>query len=115
VELLGGRKFTVTARRAGSGLDRFQVAVFAVSCDPADTNKKYAEALKLDFPILSDPEKTVARSYGVVDDQRPLPARRTYYIGQDGKLLHIDAAVNASQHGADVAKKLEELGVPKKR
>ena len=90
------------------------MAVFTASCDPPETNKKYAAALKLDFPILSDPDKAVAKAYGVVDDQHPLPARHTFYIGQDGKLLYIDTAVNAAKHGADVAKKLAELGVPKK-
>ncbi len=111
---MGGREFEVAARKEGSGLDKFKVAVFTVSCDTAETNKKYAESLKLDYPILSDPDKRVAKAYGVVDDQRPLPARRTYYIGADGKLLYIDAKVNAGKHGTDVAKKLAELKVPKK-
>jgi peroxiredoxin Q/BCP len=95
-------------------LDQFQVAVFAASCDSPETNQKYAKALKLDFPILSDPDKSVAKAYGVVDDQRPLPARHTFYIGRDGKLLDIDTAVSPASHGTDVARKLAELGIPKK-
>jgi peroxiredoxin Q/BCP len=114
VELLGGREFKVAARDDGSGLDQFRVAVFTASCDSAETNAKYAEALKLDFPILSDPDKTVARAYGVVSDQRSLPARHTFYIDQDGKLVYIDTAVTPGTHGADVAKKLAELGIRKK-
>ena len=90
------------------------MALFTVSCDPPEINKKYAESLKLDFPVLSDPDKTAAKAYGVVDDQRALPARHTFYIGQDGKLLYVDTTVNAAKHGADVVKKLAELGVPKK-
>lgn len=105
----------MAARARGSGLDQFNVAVFAASCDPPETNKKYAETLKLDFPVLSDPDKTAAKAYGVVSDLRPFPARHTFYIGQDGKLLYIDTAVSAAKHGADVAQKLAELGVPKKR
>jgi thioredoxin-dependent peroxiredoxin len=112
--LLGGRAFQVAQRSAGSGLDQFRVAIFAASCDPAETNKQYAEALRLDFPILSDPEKEVAKAYGVVDAQRALPARYTFYIGADGRVLYIDKAVSAASHGADVAKKLAELGVPKR-
>jgi peroxiredoxin Q/BCP len=90
------------------------VAIFTASCDTPETNKAYAEALKLDFPILSDPDKTAARAYGVVNDQRPLPMRHTFYIGKDGKLLFIDREVKASSHGADVVKKLDELGIAKK-
>ncbi len=95
-------------------MDKYDVAVLAASCDPPETNKDYAKALKLDFPILSDPEKNVARAYGVVNDQRPVPFRYTYYIGKDGKLLFIDQAVKPASAGADVAKKLDELGIAKK-
>ena len=42
---------------------------------------------------------------------RPFPQRWTFYIGEDGKILHIDKGVNPGEHGADVAKKLKELGV----
>jgi peroxiredoxin Q/BCP len=95
-------------------LDQFKVAVFTASCDSPETNKKYAEALRLDFPILSDPDRTVAKAYGVIKGQGQYPARHTFYIGQDGKVLFIDKQVNASGHGADMVKKLTELGVAKK-
>jgi peroxiredoxin Q/BCP len=115
VELLGGREFKVAARDGGSGLDEYDVAIFMASCDDVETNKTYAESLKLDFPILSDPDKTVARAYGVVTDSQSYPFRYTFYIGSDGKLLYIDKAVRAATHGADVVKKLKELGVAKKK
>ncbi len=95
-------------------MDKFQVAFFTASCDDAATNKKYAESLKLDYPILSDPEKQVAEAYGVVHGARQVPERWTFYIGADGKLTFIDKKVSPGTHGADVAKKLTELGVPKK-
>ena len=37
-----------------------------VSVDDAETNKKFATEHDADFPILSDPEKGVATSYGVL-------------------------------------------------
>ena len=42
------------------------MAYFAVSVDDPDTNKKFAEELQADYPILSDPEKKVAAAYGVL-------------------------------------------------
>lgn len=111
---MGGREFEVKKRATGSGLDEYNVAVFTASCDDAETNKRYAEALKLDFPILSDPEKTVARAYGVVTDARPVPFRYTFYIGADSRLLYVDKNVSAGTHGADIVAKLKELGVAKK-
>jgi len=93
----------------------FEVAYFTASCDTAEDNKKFAESLELDYPILSDPEGKVAKAYGVVDASRPLPRRWTFIIGPDGKILHIDKDVKAKTHGVDVAAMLERLGVPKKK
>jgi thioredoxin-dependent peroxiredoxin len=78
-------------------------------------NKKFAESLSVDYPILSDPSKEVAKAYGVVHEKRPLPERWTYYIGPDGKILYIDKTVKAGTHGKDVAAKLKELGVKEKK
>jgi thioredoxin-dependent peroxiredoxin len=77
------------------------------------TNKKFAEHVEADYPILSDPEKNVAKAYGVVDGQHPLAARWTFYIGPDGKILAIDPKVSPRTAGEDVVKKLEELKVRK--
>lgn len=39
------------------------------------------------------------------------PARWTFYIGKDGKILEVDRSVSPRTAGADVAAKLAELGV----
>jgi len=57
----------------------------------------------------------VAKAYRVVTAKRKLPFRWTFYIGKNGKILHIDKSVKAKSHGADVAKKLKELGVEKNK
>ena len=90
------------------------MAYFAASCDSAETNRRFAESLDLDYPILSDPEKQVAGAYGVVGKLRPLPRRWTFYIGPDGKILAIDKKVKSRTHGRDVAARLDELGVAKR-
>lgn len=87
------------------------MSYFAASCDTAELNQQFAESLELDYPILSDPGKGVARQYGVVTDDRTLPFRWTFYIGTDRKILFIDKSVQPAQHGADVAAKLAGLGV----
>ncbi len=95
-------------------MDKLQVAFFAANCDDADTNKRFAESLKLDYPILSDPGKKVAEAYGVVHGVRQVPERWTFFIDANGKLAFIDKMVSTKTHGADIARKLVELGVPKK-
>ena len=77
-------------------------------------NTEFAKKLELDYPILSDPDKKVAKAYGVVHEGRDLPERWTFIIGDDGKLKHIDRKVKAASHGADIAARLGELKIPKK-
>lgn len=77
-------------------------------------NTKFAKSLDLDYPILSDPGKDVAKKYGVVHEGRSLPERWTFYIGKDGKVLHIDKKVSVGSHGKDVAAQLAKLKVDKK-
>lgn len=91
------------------------MAYFTASCDSAEQNKKFAESLGLDYPILSDPDGKFAKALGIYNESSKLARRTTYYIGADGKILHIDASVKPQAHGADIAKKLGELGVAKKK
>jgi thioredoxin-dependent peroxiredoxin len=90
------------------------VTYFAASVDDAETNRKFAESLGADYPILSDPGKEVARAYGVLSPLG-LASRWTFYIGADGKILEIDKKVKASTAGEDVAAKLAALGVPRRK
>ncbi len=87
------------------------MAVYAASCDPPDVNKKFAESLSLDYPILSNPTKAVAKAYGVLTDDG-YADRWTFIIGKDGKILDVMKDVSPKQHGKDLAAKLAELGVP---
>jgi peroxiredoxin Q/BCP len=101
-------------RADGKEVRKYQVAYFTASVDQPEENKKFAESLSLDYPILSDADKKVAEEYGVINPQRGLAQRWTFYIGKDGKILYIDKSVNTAEHGKDIAKKLDELGVEKK-
>jgi peroxiredoxin Q/BCP len=88
---------------------------FAISVDPPETNRSFAQSLAVDFPILSDPTKQVAKAYGVVDDDQPFAARWTFYIGVDGRILFVDKLVSPTNHGRNVVNKLAELGIPRRK
>ena len=98
---------------AGSGLDKFDVAVFAASCDEPEVNKAFAESLKVDYPILSDPDHKAAKAFGILSE-RGFSQRVTIYIGKNGKVLFVDRSPKVGSHGADVAEKLAELGVARR-
>jgi thioredoxin-dependent peroxiredoxin len=99
---------------AGKKLRQFDVAYFTASVDDADQNKKFAESVAADYPILSDPEGKIARQYGVTDAVKKWASRWTFFIDKDGKVAYIDKEVKPATHADDVVKKLEELGVAKK-
>jgi len=93
------------------------------SVDDLETNRKFAAEHGGGFPILSDPEKTTAKAYGVIRTDRPpeqqLATRFTFYIGPDGRILDVDkgprgTGVSPRTAGEDTIKKLEALGVKKK-
>lgn len=110
----GCTKECQSMRNDGKELRKYQVAYFTASVDEPEKNKEFAESLGLDFPILSDPDKKVATEYGVMNPERGVTNRWTFYIGKDGKILYVDKHVNTTEHGKDIAKKLDELGVEKK-
>jgi thioredoxin-dependent peroxiredoxin len=90
----------------------FDVRYFGVSVDSPETNARFAQSLDLDYAILSDPSKDTARVYGVLSASG-YASRWTFYIGADGRILHIDRHVSAGSHGREIASKLSELKVPK--
>ncbi len=91
------------------------MAYFAISVDPPATNKSFAQGLGVDYPLLSDPTRAVAKAYGVVDEDQPFASRWTFYVGVDGRILYIDKQVSPASHGKAIAARLAELGVPKRR
>ena len=101
-------------RDNGKAIREFDVAYFTASTDDAEKNKKFAESLKVDYPILSDPDGKFATALGIFNADKKFANRVTFFIGKNGKILAIDKAVKTASHGTDVAAKLKELGVAKK-
>jgi thioredoxin-dependent peroxiredoxin len=101
-------------RAHSKALHELDVAYFTASVDTAEDNKKFAESLDLDYPILSDPDKSVAGAYGVLNPQRGFANRWTFYIDKDGVIKEIDKSVKPDSAGTDVAAKVKELGLSAK-
>jgi len=99
----------------GDAIRGYDVVYFTASVDDAETNKKFAESLKVDYPILSDPDKSVAKAYGVLMPEYGVANRWTFYIGPDGKILAIDTKVKPASAAEDVAAQLGALKVQKRK
>jgi thioredoxin-dependent peroxiredoxin len=98
-------------RTHSKDLKNLNVAYFTASVDKPEDNKKFSEQLDLDYPILSDPDKTAAEAYGVVNPARGFANRWTFYIDKDGVIKEIDKKVNVNSAAEDVIAKVKELGL----
>ena len=102
----------------GDLLEAYDVTYFMASVDPVEGEKgnaAFAKAHAARFPILSDPTKATATAFGVLSPSG-YANRWTFYIGKDGKIAFIDKDVSSrlATSAQDMAKKLGELGVPKR-
>ena len=65
--------------------------VLGVSMDDLDTQKKFAESLKLPFPLLADPAGQVVKAYGAEMQykEKTYADRITFVIDADGKVTKV--------------------------
>ena len=64
---------------------------------------------QIDYPLVSDLDKSISRAYGVLAGSGGYTLRQTFFIGPDGVIRSIDRQVKASSHGADLVRMLEGL------
>ena len=77
------------------------------ACDPI--------ALAASLVLLSDPEGSNAQAFGVANSSSTYAQRWTFYVDKSGVVRAIDTDVSTDTAGQDIARKLGELGFPKKR
>lgn len=70
--------------------------VFGVSYDQPEALKRFQQNEKLPFSLLSDPDKQVARAYGVAGTFAA--ARVSFVIDKDGKIKAVITDIQATQH-----------------
>jgi peroxiredoxin Q/BCP len=105
----------------GDMLDKYNAKYFMVSVDPLEGDKGNIAFAKEHgnnkFPLLSDPSKEVATSYGVLNTERGFANRWTFYIDKTGKISAIDKDVSKrlATSAEDMAAMLKQLGVEEKK
>ena len=96
--------------KEGAPLKEMDVAYFTASVDKPEANEKFARQVGADYPILSDPDKSTARAYGVLNE-KGYANRWTFYIDQEGIVRAIDKKIKTAQAAPDTVEKLKELGI----
>ena len=99
-------------RDSAAEIEAFDVTYFMASVDAPETNKAFAEQNQASFPVLSDADRTVSATYGVLSE-RGFANRWTFVIDPEGFIARIDREVDPRTAGADLVKHLEALGVPR--
>ncbi|MCR9245064.1 MAG: peroxiredoxin [bacterium] len=96
-------------RDAAPDFSRHKVTVYGISLDDVHSLAKFKQDQKLDFSLLSDPDGSVAKKYGVLMKGRPYARRVTFLIDEQGIVRHITPKVDLRQHGTQVLEKISEL------
>jgi len=63
---------------------KHQVTTLGVNPASIASHEKYVEGFKFNFPLLSDPERAVARAYGALKPDGKGILRTVYLIAPDG-------------------------------
>jgi thioredoxin-dependent peroxiredoxin len=68
--------------------------VYGVSLDGLETHRAFAESLKLNFPLVADPNKTLARAFGVLwlGGLLPITKRATFVVDGAGVVQNVIAS-----------------------
>ncbi len=89
-------------------------AILGVSAQDAESHRKFSTKYKLNFPLLADTDRTVARAYGVLGSglggtlrgMLGLAERVTFIIDETGRIANVIDAPETRNHAAQVLKLL---------
>ena len=88
---------------AATDLDDLEVAILALSLDDVAAQKAFAKAQELAYPVLSDPDGSVAGKFGVLGPGGRYARRVTFVLDPEGVVRHVDETVDVTRHGAILA------------
>ena len=93
------QKEMCTFRDSMAQLGKANAQVFGISVDTFFTLKAFQEQQKLNFPLLSDFNKTAIRDYRVFNEDmiglKGIAKRATFVIDQDGIVRHAEVLEDA--------------------
>ena len=63
--------------------------------DSFAANKRFAEDIKVTFPLLSDWKRTTTKDYGLYNEASGYGARATFVVNKEGKIEHVEVGRTA--------------------
>jgi peroxiredoxin Q/BCP len=102
-------------RNSKSELNYEEIVVLGISADPVQTLKKFEVKEKLNFNLLSDPDKKVIKSYDSWGLKKFMGRefegilRQSFFISKEGKIIHIMQKVDTKTHHKEVVNFFKNL------
>ncbi|PIG92602.1 peroxiredoxin [Gloeocapsopsis sp. IPPAS B-1203] len=96
----GCTKQACSFRDAQPDYQNKDIVVLGVSKDDEASHQQFTQKYNLNFPLLADTDGSIIKAYDV--DGGGYAKRVTYVIDPQGKIAHIDSAVNTTTHASDV-------------
>lgn len=87
------------------------LAILGVSYDTPEANRKFAEKYHLQFLLLSDTDRTLAKATGAARAVLPIPKRISYLVGPDGRVIKAYPHVSPSRHAGEVLEDVRKAGL----
>jgi thioredoxin-dependent peroxiredoxin len=78
-------------RDQGERLDKLGAEVLGISPQSVDSHERFSEEKRLNVPLLADPDKEVARAYGVLAG--PMVRRAIFIVDEQGMIRHRKVAL----------------------
>ncbi|MEH1891570.1 MAG: peroxiredoxin [Nostoc sp.] len=96
----GCTKQACSFRDAQSQYQGKDVVILGVSADDEVSHQAFTQKYNLNFPLLADTDKSLIKAFDV--DGGGYAKRVTYVIDPSGKITHVDANVNTTNHASDI-------------
>ncbi|QKQ74534.1 peroxiredoxin [Nostoc sp. TCL240-02] len=96
----GCTKQACSFRDAQSQYQGKDVVILGVSADDEVSHQAFTQKYNLNFPLLADSDKSLIKAFDV--DGGGYAKRVTYVIDPNGKITHVDSAVNTTTHASDI-------------
>lgn len=85
-------------------------AILGVSAQGVESHRRFTTKYELDFPLLADTDRAVARAYGTIGGglggtlrgMLGMAERVTFVIDEQGRIAHVIDDVNTKDHAGQV-------------
>lgn len=85
------------------------MTIYAVSLDDVVSLARFAKEEKLGFRLLSDPDGSAAKKFGVLRRGGRFARRVTFVLDEKGVLRHVNRKIDVRIHGVQVVELIRKL------